>query len=128
MEISLTQEQGRVPVTVLHLDGQLNMGASPALEKQARSAFQAGARFLLIDLSQVTSLTSAGLRSILMICRMYSQAYPELNQAESPSNEPKNACVKLLNPNPQVENVLNIAGFDRFLDIFKDRKAAIDSF
>ena len=36
--------------------------------------------------------------------------------------------VKLLNPQPRVERVLKMAGFDRFFEVFTDQEAAIASF
>jgi len=128
MQISISQEQGRVPVTVLKLDGLLNMGTAELLEKQGSEAYAAGARYLLIDLSQVSSLTSAGLRSILRITRQFDSGMPGSGPDGLPQAGRKHACVKLLNPNTQIENVLTIAGFTGFLEIYRDRQAAIDSF
>jgi anti-anti-sigma regulatory factor len=36
--------------------------------------------------------------------------------------------VKFLNPQPKVERVLKMAGFDQFFEIFSDQEAAIASF
>lgn len=128
MQISVSQEQGRVPVTVLKLDGLLNMGTSELLEEQGSEAYAAGARYLLLDMSRVTSLTSAGLRSILRISRMYNSGMPGNGPEANPDAARKQSCVKLLNPNSQIENVLTIAGFTSFLEIFRDPLEAINSF
>ena len=128
MQISVSQEQGRVPVTVLKLDGLLNTGTSELLEKQGSEAYAAGARYLLIDMSRVSSVTSAGLRSILRITRIYNSGMPGNVPETNPDAGHKQACVKLLNPNSQIENVLTIAGFTSFLEIYQDRQTAIDSF
>jgi hypothetical protein len=128
MQISVSQELGRVPVTIFELDGLLNMGTSELLENQGRQAYTAGARYLLLDLSKVTSLTSAGLRSILLISRLFASCMPDHLPDEKPSEGHKHTCVKLLNPNPQIDNVLTIAGFSGFLEIHKDRQEAINSF
>jgi anti-anti-sigma regulatory factor len=128
MQITKIQEMGRVPVTVLMLNGLLNMGTTEQLENQAQEAYSAGARYLLIDLTRVTSLTSAGLRSILMISRLYGHSTPDHKQDQAKDSIHKSAHVKLFNPNPQIEQVLTISGFDVILDIHKDLKSAIDSF
>jgi hypothetical protein len=128
MQISISQEQGRVPVTVLKLDGLLNMGTSELLEKQGNEAYAAGVHYLLIDLSQVTLLTSAGLRSTLRITRQFDSGMSGNGPGGQPEAGRKHPCVKLLNPNKQIENVLTIAGFTSFLEIYRDRQAAIDSF
>jgi anti-anti-sigma factor len=123
MEINIVEETGRGPVTIFQLNGMLNMGSAPLLESKALQAHQSGAENLLLDLTQVNSLTSAGLRSILNICKLLAKDSPE-----QVGTEHKHPCVKLYNPNPQIQHVLNIAGFDRFIDIFTDREEAIDSF
>jgi hypothetical protein len=40
----------------------------------------------------------------------------------------KSPHLKLLNPPPALRRVLQIAGFDVFIDIFDDLQTAIDSF
>jgi hypothetical protein len=47
--VSVAQEQGRIPVTVLHLQGRVNLGNTAELEQAAREAFDAGGRDMLID-------------------------------------------------------------------------------
>ena len=65
MEITVSQEVGRVPVTVFEVSGLINLGSADQLEQQAQADYEKGTRYLLIDLSEVDSLSSAGLRSIL---------------------------------------------------------------
>ena len=66
MEIALriTKEEvvQNVPVTVLHLRGWLDAQSEELLLAAARDAHDVGARFLLIDLAEVDTLTSAGMR------------------------------------------------------------------
>ena len=55
MEIKITQEQGRVPVTVLHLTGDLDGLSYEDLQTQAEQAIQSGAggndeTWLVLDL------------------------------------------------------------------------------
>ena len=59
MNIRVAHEQGRVPVTVFYVQGQINLGNTAQLEQTARAAYDDGMRDLLIDLSETTSLTSA---------------------------------------------------------------------
>lgn len=115
MEITTTQEQGRVPVTVLKVPGRVNLGNAEIIETEARQAYERGARYMLMDLSSTESITSAGLRSILYIYKLYTK-------------EPEAGSVKLLSPSPEVQRILKVSGFDRYLPIFSDRQAAIQSF
>jgi len=119
MQINVTQTQERVPVTLLHLEGQFNLGSADQFEQQAQQAYAAGARYLLIDMEQVTSLTSAGLRSMLLIAKM-------LGVSTTP--HAKSPYFKLLNPNPQILHVLNIAGFTDLFDLYTDQAQAVASF
>ena len=60
MDVRVEHEQGRVPITVFYVQGQVNMGSVGQLEQMARAEYDQGMRNLLIDLSEVSSLTSAG--------------------------------------------------------------------
>lgn len=119
MTFNATHAQGRVPVTILALNGRINMGNAGELEKQIQSLYQQGARDLLIDFTQVDSITSAGLRVLLTTARLFD--------GETSSNA-KSAHVKLLCPTPQVEQVLEIAGFTDLLEIYESEPKAIASF
>lgn len=123
MKIRVTQEQGQVPVKVFHLQGQLNLGTAATLEQAAQDAHAAGMRDLLIDMSAVSSLTSAGLRAIHAVYRLLS------NSPEAPveSGEPS-PHLKLLNPSAELRRVLKISGFDLFIEIHDDPQTAIASF
>ncbi len=120
MEFAVSQEQGRVPVTVIRLAGRINLSNAEEFEKQAQSIFQNGARELLIDLAQVESITSAGLRAILATTKLFG--------GDSAGSNSKSPYVKLLAPTSPVRQVLKIAGFDSFLEIHNDLKNAVASF
>ena len=119
MEIHMDEELGRVPVTVLRVDGRINMGSADELVKKVQEARQGGMTNLLMDLSGSPSITSAGLRAILSIYKLLGGA---------PSGTSTSVHFKLLSPSPDVLKVLRIAGFDRYLEIFDDRAAALASF
>jgi anti-anti-sigma factor len=76
-------------------------------------------RNLLIDLSGVDSLSSAGLRALLGISKMLDGGA---------GGGGKSAHLKLLSPQQQIRRVLNIAGFENLFDIFEDRDKALESF
>lgn len=128
MEISVSQEQGHVPITVFELDGVLNIGTAEQLESQGRSAYATGARYLLIDMSRLSSLSSAGLRSILSLSQLFVSETPISTSGEKNSPGHKHTNFKLLNPNQPIEKVLAISGFTGFLEVYRDRQEAIDSF
>ena len=87
-------------------------------------------RYLLIDLSQVSSLTSAGLRAIHLINNLLSSSQDKDSPAveQEKPEEQKSPFLKLLNPQPDIRRVLNISGFDTYIEVLDDRQTAIDSF
>ena len=68
--IQISQAQGHVPVTVFHLPERVNLGNFAELEETAKEAYNNGMRDLVIDLSQTISLTSIGIRAIVVIHKM----------------------------------------------------------
>jgi len=64
MELEVSQKEGRVPVTVFRVDGDMGAESSDSLIQQVDSALQGGMRHLLLDLSNVSYVSSAGLKAI----------------------------------------------------------------
>jgi len=132
LHITVSQAQGRVPVTLFRLNGRANLGTIKQLEAKAREAVEAGTRNLLLDLSEAPSVTSAGLRAIHVIYTLLRDASPEAgNEAAVPGpveGKLKSPHLKLLNPSPDVLRVLEIAGYTLFLEIHDNLKDAIASF
>jgi anti-anti-sigma factor len=125
MEITVSHEKGRVDITIFKLNGLLNLGTTSKLDNKAKEEYDAGMRYLLIDLSELDSITSAGLRSIHAIYKMLHSKSPVSKEGEDVK---KSEYLKLLNPQPQINRVLNIAGFDLFIEIFDNQQEAINSF
>jgi anti-anti-sigma factor len=123
MNIRVAHEQGRVPVTVFYVQGQLNMGSTVQLENIARAEYDSGMRDLLIDLSETTSLTSAGLRTLVVLYRLLGDS-----SADASGSRRKSAHLKLLKLPPDLRQVIHIAGFDNFIDIYDDFPTAVASF
>ena len=61
MNISVSKAQGKVPVTVLKLDGELDGQNYQDLIAKAKEVYDGGARNFLMDLSDLTYVSSAGL-------------------------------------------------------------------
>jgi len=128
LTINKSQEQGKSPVTVLHLNGQLDGSTESQLLEAARQAHEEGAKHLLLDLSELTILTSAGLRAIQNILRLFTpQEDKDLirRHGEEPYKSP---YFKLVCPNPQIYYILNISGFLQNLLIYNDLNEAVGSF
>jgi hypothetical protein len=130
MEIAVSTEQGSVPVAVLHLKGELTR--EELLESEARKAFDAGARYMLLDLTDVAYISSAGLRGIHKVYKMLREGSPGASDQEVSrglaDGTYKSSHLKLLKPSKNALRALSVAGFDMFLEIHDRRKEAIASF
>jgi anti-anti-sigma regulatory factor len=128
LNITASQVQGEVSVTILHLSGHLHGDTEPQLLDRARQAYEDGSKYLLLDLSGVEVLTSAGLRAIHNIFNVFTpQSDVELihQHGEEPYKSP---YFKLVCPNPNVYYVLNIAGFLQNILIYNNMDEAVNSF
>ena len=63
MEIKVSTENGRVPITVLHVDGNIDSSTSETFLSTVRKLINEGARYILVDLSHAPFVSSAGLRA-----------------------------------------------------------------
>ena len=133
MEILITNEQGHVPVTVFHVSGEIDVNTYEQLEQRGRLEFAAGMRDLVLDLSQVSFISSAGLRAIhALFLLLRSDSPDESDEAMSRGLRDgtfKSQHLILFNPQPVVLNSLSYAGFDMYLQIYHhDLHKAVESF
>ena len=128
LEITSSQIQGERPVTILHLSGHLHGNTEQQLLDRARQAREDGAQYLLLDLSGLEVLSSAGLRTIHRIFNLFTpprDAEIIRQHGEEPYKSP---YFKLVCPNPDIYYVLNIAGFLQNILIYNNMEEAVNSF
>jgi anti-sigma B factor antagonist len=128
IEITVVQENGRVPVTVFEVRGDIDSYTYEALQARFEQARSAGMRHLLLDLSGVNYVGSAGLRvfhHVAGVLRSIDETAPENGLT---GGSFKSSHFKLLNPSRDVAHMLNATGFDLFLEIYRDRQTAVASF
>jgi len=128
MNIKITQEQARLPVTVFHVEDRVNLGNAEELMKAAQQAYDQGTRDLVIDLGEVPSITSAGLRALLFILKLLQTEAASGSQTQEVSPPQKSAHLKLANPSDQIRMVLKTAGFERYLAIYDSTEEALASY
>ncbi len=130
MDIAVSQEQGKVPVTVLKLAGDLNATTYEQFQTEAKKAIDAGARSMLVDLSGVPYMSSAGMRALNNIFNWLTNTAAESAEIRKGivSGKAKSPHLKLLNPTPRVLEALKTAGFDMFLEVHHHLKDAVASF
>ena len=118
LKITSEQKQARVPVTVFHLRGWLDAQSEEQLLESARTAHDEGTRDLLIDLRELDTLTSAGMRALQKVYQIFT---PKDEQV-------KVVHLKLCNAPPQIYNVLGITGFLHNMPMYESQDAALESF
>jgi anti-anti-sigma regulatory factor len=136
MNITVSQAQGKVPVTVIKLDGELDGQNYQNLINKARELYEGGARDLLIDLSDLTYVSSAGLvalHTVALLAR--GEALPDteagwsaIRSVGSTGNSGIQEHVKLFNPRSEVKSVLDMVGFSSAFQIYTDLDEAVRSF
>ena len=125
--LNITKTEGRV--VTLHFDGHLDAQTENLAVESARTALHAGARFLLIDMSGVEMISSAGLRALHSIYKLFTPHEEERAWvAEHPDETYKSPYFKLAAASPQVNYVLSISGFLQNIPIYPSVKEASDSF
>jgi anti-anti-sigma factor len=126
MEITVSREQGRVPVTILHVKGEINAETSDEFLAAARKVHDEGAGDMLLDLSDVPYISSWGIRALSDLYTMLREGTTDERFGRADSTRPRH--LKLLCPTPQVQRVLSAAGLDLYLESFTDRKQAVASY
>lgn len=128
LAITTSQIQGKASATILHLSGQLDGSTETQLLDRARQLNEDGVKHLLLDLSGVTMLSSAGLRAIQNIFKLFTP-HSDMELIHRHGAEPyKSPYLKLVCPNPQIYYVLNITGFMQNLLAFNNMDEAVKSF
>jgi anti-anti-sigma factor len=136
MYITVTEAQGNVPVTVMHIQGELDASNYKRLIARARQAYEIGVRDILLDLSEMPFMGSSGLvalHSVAVLLRGEEPPDPESGWAAIRAIDRDRSVglqehIKLLNPQPRVDRVLEMAGFKQFFEIHTDLDTAIASF
>ena len=132
MNIRVLTARGRVPVSVFHIAGDIDTNSYQQLEAQAEKVQAEGTREIVLDLSEVGYVSSAGIRSINHIYRLLRTSAPgESDEAVSEGIKAgtfKSPHLKLANLNPRVSEALKFAGVDMFLEFHPDLASAVDSF
>jgi len=112
--VKISQAQGRVPVTVFQLQDRVNLGNFAELEEAAQEAYDNGTRNMVMDLSQTVSLTSIGIRAIVIIHKILS--------ADGAKH------MKIANPVPYIREMLDISGVTQYIEVYNTVDEAVASF
>ena len=134
MEIKVSSQNGRVPVTIIHIDGNLDSSSSSKFQTQAEELIKNGAHYILVDLAHSPYVSSAGFRVLSQIFKELNAIHPDSNLSETEMKKGisdgtyKSPYLKLLNLSDETKTVFTTTGFDMYIEHYDDLKTAIASF
>jgi anti-anti-sigma factor len=132
MQLKVTTENARVPVTVVHVDGNIDSASYEAFLSGVEDSINGGARHVLFDLSHVPFVSSAGLRALNILLNRLRVLTPDVSDEEMRkginAGTYRSPHLKLLNPSKETMTTLESSGFSMFIEVFHDLKSAVASF
>jgi anti-anti-sigma factor len=108
MSIKGTKQDGFVEYK---LEGRLDTRNYPETEKKLMEGIENGERVMLLDLSNLSYISSSGLRVLLMVLK-------KLHALKG--------TIVLLGLQDQIKEIFEISGFNKFFDIYDERSKAIE--
>ena len=134
MDIQVFTENGRVPVTVMHVDGNIDAQTYEKFQAKAQELIAQGAQYLLIDLSHSPFVSSAGLRALHQLFNQLRAKDAENALSEEDvrrgisAGTYKSPHIKLFNLSKETRTAFELSGFDMFIETFDNKEDAIASF
>jgi anti-sigma B factor antagonist len=106
-------------VDLLTIQGRVDAKTSPDLKQKLDSLFQQGRHRIVLDLSNINHISSAGLR-VLIDARKQARDW-HLTDLEG-------GDIRLANLPPRIKEVFDLTGLTALFAIFDDTTAAVGSF
>ena len=136
MDITVKQMQGSVPVTLLQTHGDLDASNYQDLIAKGKEVYEAGARNILLDMSDTPFMGSSGLAALHSLALLVrGDELPDLesgwnvfHEIDRDRDSGLQKHIKLLNPQPQVDRTLEMTGLKQFFEVHTDLETAIASF
>ena len=114
-------------VAIIQFYGAMNV---KQFVTDAQNLYDAGTRNLVLDMSGLTFIGSAGVSALQKTALVYCGEDPPTSK-DNQSRKAGFHCqehVKLLNPNEAIQDVLDIVGLKPFFEIYTDLDEAVASF
>ena len=132
MEIQVTTENARVPISVLHVNGKIDSATHQSFQTKAEELIDQGARYILVDLAHTEFVSSAGLRALHNIFNKLRSLHQDVNDDElrkkMSAGEYKSPFVKIANASTQIKEIFEVSGFDTYIESYDEVGQAIASF
>ena len=111
-ECVITREQ-RDQLDILHLDGSLDAYSFPKLESSLNELRESKRHHVILDCANLDYISSAALGALIGFARRSREQKGDL---------------KLARLSPKIYNIVELLGFHKILDIFKEIDQAIQKF
>jgi anti-anti-sigma factor len=132
LEITSTTENARVLVTIVNVDGEVDASNYQTFQSQTEAFMANGTRYMLLNLADVTYMSSAGLRAIHNLFNKLRELHKDANDDElrkkMSTGEYKSPYLKIANLTSRVKEAFELGGFETYIETYDDVSSAINSF
>jgi len=137
LQTTVEQVEGLTPVTVVALDGELDGATYEGVIDTIRGLYAAGTRKLLLDLSDLSFISSSGLVAIHSAMRlMRGEAPPDTEQgwealraiSDKVERGRTHPSLRLCGTQDGVQKVLDRTGLGPLIPSYPDRESALADF
>jgi anti-anti-sigma factor len=111
--VTMSKRLPYADLRIVPLSGRIDAGSASSVRNRVNEVIESGARYIVIDLSEVTFLSSSGLRVLLLLTR-------DLHK--------RGSDLRLCAAQPHVAEVFQLTGFDQIFELHPTREAAVESF
>jgi len=130
MEIIVTLNKSDT-VAVMQIKGEINASNFTKVVDKAREIYRNPADNLILDLSEVPSISSAGQVAIHKVALIFSGSEKDVEPDQNPDFTHSSSArkhVKILSPRKDVDQSLANAGLKLFFKVYTDLETALESF
>ena len=140
MNLTVDQAQGKAPVTILRLDGDLDAATYEQVIDRAKDLYAAGSRNIVLDLRAVPYMGSSGLVALHAVALMFEgEQIPDLDSGweahhaigrsiQSGKALKHTRLLVVEDSTASVRRVLARTGLDRLIPIETEQAAAVAAF
>ncbi len=136
MNLTIENVEGDVRLAILGIEGDLDASNYRDVIAKAREAYDQGTRYLLIDMSQMSFMSSSGLVALHTIVQLLrGEAPPDedsgwdaLHAIRRERESGVQRFVKLLSPQALVSRTLEQTGMTGIFEIHTEQATAVASF
>jgi len=136
MNITISKTESPAHVTILHLEGKLDGANYEGLIEEAKGVYENGVLDLILDLSKVIFISSAGIAALHQVALLFRGEYRSdhadgwavFHAIDRDHGSRTQEHVKLFCPGSPVREALELTGFSSLFEIFTDLPLAVASF